>query len=247
MKGSSTFSATAFEAPAHRVAPTVTISARVARHESRICAFRRLLLPWFRQNGRVFPWRRPSVSSYGKVVSEILLQRTRAETVASFFPRFLRRFPSWRQLSAAADDDLRAFLEPIGLWRRRAASLRALGREMQLRRGRLPSTREQLESLPGVGQYIASGVMVLCHGHREPLLDVNMARVLERCFGPRKLADIRFDPWLQALARAVVDCDQARDLNWAILDLAAATCLPRNPRCESCPVRTCCRLALTQR
>lgn len=229
------------------MASVVTINARVARHEWRIRAFRRLLLRWFRQNGRTFPWRRPSASRYAKVLSEILLQRTRAETVASFFPRFIRRFPAWRHLAAATDDELRAFLGPIGLWRRRAASLQALGQEMQLRRGRLPSTREHLEALPGVGQYIASGVMVLCHGQREPLLDVNMARVLERCFAPRKLADIRFDPWLQALARAVVDCDQARDLNWAILDLAAAICVPRHPRCESCPLRTCCRLALKGR
>jgi len=225
----------------------MTVDARIKRLEPRIRRFDDLLLKWFRVNARDFPWRRSSTSSYGMVVSEVLLQRTRAETVAAFFPAFMRRFPAWRHLAAATDADLRAFLEPIGLWRRRADSLRALGQELQQRRGRLPTTRQQLESLPGIGQYIASSVMLLCHGRREPLLDVNMARVLERCFTPRKLVDIRFDPWLQALARAVVDHEQAREVNWAILDLAAIHCRPRNPLCSTCPVRTCCQFAISRR
>ena len=225
----------------------MSVNARIKRLEPRIRTFADLLLAWFPVHGRAFPWRRSSTSSYARVVSEVLLQRTRAETVAAFYPAFMRRFPGWRHLAAATDADLRTFLEPIGLWRRRAASLRALGREMLLRRGRLPSTRDQLESLPGVGQYIASSAMLLCHNYREPLLDVNMARVLERCFAPRKLADIRIDPWLQALARAVVDHELSREVNWAILDRAAAHCRPRNPLCAACPVRSCCRFAASRR
>lgn len=218
-----------------------TLRARLARHEWRVKAFRRSLLGWFRREGRKFPWRRPSASRYATVVSEILLQRTHAQTVALFFPPFLCRFPGWTRLATATEDELRAFLEPIGLWRRRAASLRALAREMQLRRGRFPETREAVEALPGIGQYVASAVMIFCHGRREPLLDANMARVLERCFGRRRLADIRYDPWLQALARAVVNHAQAREINWAVLDLAAKVCTIQNPRCQACPLNACCR------
>lgn len=224
-----------------------SVKTRLARDQWRTRAFRRALLGWFRREGRSFPWRNPSASRYALIVSEILLQRTRAETVAEFFPRFLKRFPGWNHLALATEDELRRFLEPIGLWRRRAASLRALAQEMQSRRGRFPATREEVESLPGVGQYVASAAMVFCHGRREPLLDVNMARVLERCFAPRQLVDIRYDPWLQAIARAVVNHRQARDINWAVLDLAATTCVPRNPHCEECPLRTCCRHAFAQR
>jgi A/G-specific adenine glycosylase len=223
------------------------VKARLARDEWRVRAFRRLLLNWFRREGRYFPWRSPSASRYALIVSEILLQRTRAETVAEFFPRFVKRYPSWNHLAVAKEDELRAFLEPIGLWRRRAASLRALAQEMKLRRGRFPSTREEIESLPGVGQYVASAAMVFCHGEREPLLDVNMARVLERCFAPRRLVDIRYDPWLQALARSVVNHPRAREINWAVLDLAATVCTTRNPRCDSCPVQSCCSHAFNRR
>lgn len=223
------------------------VEARLARHAWRVNAFRKLLLVWCRREGRAFPWRSPCASRYSRVVSEILLQRTRAATVAAFFPRFVERFPGWNQLAAATDEEMRVFLEPMGLWRRRAASLRALGWEMQSRRGRFPATRNEIETLPGIGQYIGSAVMLFCHGAREPLLDVNMARVLERCFAPRKLADIRYDPWLQALALQVVNHKQAIAINWAILDLASKVCAIRQPRCGSCPLHECCRYALANR
>jgi A/G-specific adenine glycosylase len=223
------------------------IEARVARHEERIRYFQRSILAWFRREGRWFPWRDKSNSHYVMAIAEILLQRTRAETVAAFFPRFAKRFPSWVHLTHASDEELRTFLEPIGLWRRRADSLRALAREMQSRKGRFPATRAEIEELPGVGQYIASALLLLCHGVREPMLDVNMARVLERCFAPRKLADIRYDPWLQSLARRVTNHKQAVKINWAILDLASKVCLTRRPTCDVCPLRTFCRYANTKR
>jgi A/G-specific adenine glycosylase len=219
------------------------IEARLARHAWRLRAFQRSILAWFRREGRMFPWRDKSASHYVLAISEILLQRTRAETVAAFFPRFAKRFPGWNYLARASDEELQAFLEPIGLWRRRADSLRALAQEMQSRRGRFPATRDEIEELPGIGQYIASAVLLFCHGLREPMLDVNMARVLERCFAPRKLADIRYDPWLQSLARRVTNHKQAVEINWAILDLASKVCLTRQPTCNVCPLRACCRYA----
>ena len=44
---------------------------------------------------------------------------------------------------------------------------------------KLPCTREEVERLPGISQYMASAILLLCYGHNEPLLDVNMARILE--------------------------------------------------------------------
>ncbi len=50
---------------------------------------------------------------------------------------------------------------------------------------------------------------LLCNRKPRPLLDVNMSRVLERYFGPRSLADIRYDPYLQNLAQRLVACDDS--------------------------------------
>ena len=206
----------------------------------KISRFRVKLLRWFDDNGRAFPWRKSLASKYQRIIAEILLQRTRAETVATFFPEFIRDHPSWRRLSCASIEDLQRYLQPIGLWRRRAASIRTLAREMAKRNGRFPKDRAEIEALPGIGQYIGNAVLLFCHGVPQPLLDVNMARVLERVFGPRKLADIRYDPYLQELAGKVVRCKAPMKLNWAILDFAATTCLIKNPRCNNCTLASMC-------
>ena len=76
------------------------------------------------------------------------------------------------------------------------------------------------------------------------MLDVIMARVLERYFGPRKLADIRYDPYLQTLSRQVVKTRPV-GLNWAILDLGAMICTASNPKCSSCPMASTCLFQLS--
>ena len=220
-------------------------SSRTLRRKSpskaAINTFRRQVLAWGQRCGRDFPWRRAQASNYERVISEVLLQRTRAEVVGSIFQQFLRCYPSWRALAQANANRLREFLRPLGLWRRRALSMKKLSRVVTQGRSRFPKTREELEKLPAVGQYVASAVLLFCHGEPEPLVDTNMARVVERYFGPRALADIRYDPYLQRLTRDIVRSRTPALVNWAILDLGALICVPRDPRCEKCPLRGGCK------
>ncbi len=136
--------------------------------------------PSYRLHKRPFPWRTGLNDSYQIVIGEILLQRTRAETVSKYFNVFIDRFPSWNHLAAVSIANLEEFLRPLGLWKRRAKSLNSLSIVMSSPGGKLPSSRQELETLPAIGQYITNAVLTLCHNKREPLLDVNMARLLER-------------------------------------------------------------------
>lgn len=175
------------------------------------------------------------------MVVELLLQRTRAETVEAVYPFFFRRFPHWRSLASASPTELKPFLKPLGLWRRRILSVKALGASMVLRHGRYPKHQMEILSLPGVGQYIGNAIMLFAWNRSVPLLDVNMARVLERVFGSRKLADIRYDPFLQGLAASVLRASKPMNLNWAVLDLGALICRPAKPLCNKCPVSGMCQ------
>jgi A/G-specific adenine glycosylase len=209
--------------------------------QKRLNQFRTILLDWFAKFGRYFPWRKKSTTKYELILAEVLLQRTKAENVANFFSAFVKEFPSWRKLSQANEAQLAKLLQPIGLWKRRAASLYLLAQEMYKKNGRFPKSRKDIEALPGIGQYIANAVLLFCHGVPQPLLDSNMARLLERVFGPRRLADIRYDPYLQSLSLEVVRCKKAKELNWAILDFAAIVCTIKNPKCLQCPLRSDCQ------
>ncbi len=198
------------------------------------------LLEWYPVSGRHFPWRNKSITNYQKVIAEVLLQRTKAETVAKFYVQFLIDYPNWKSLAEADIKAIEAYLMPIGLYRQRSVRLQNLAKEMVKRGGRLPRDREELETIPFMGQYIANAVELVVFNEPSPLVDVNMARVIERFFGPRKMADIRYDPHLQDLAYKIVNHSQTKYINWAVLDFAANVCKSRNPRCELCLLKYYC-------
>lgn len=132
-----------------------------------------------------------------------------------------------------------SFLKPIGLNNQKALRLKNLANTMIIRNGNLPLVREELEQIPFFGQYMVNAVYQLIHNQPEPLLDGNMARLLERVFEKRKRADIRFDKDLQFLAKRIVSHSNSRELNWAILDYASEICNIQ-PKCINCILNSIC-------
>jgi len=208
--------------------------------------FQFILLKWYKISGRKFHWRNKGLTNYQLIIAETLLQRTKAETVSRFYKQFIKSFPNWLSLASSNRRELESYLMPIGLYRQRAARLQSLAIEMQRRGGRLPKDRTELESIPFLGQYIANAIELLIFKRPLPLIDVNMARVLERYFGKRNLSDIRYDPYLQNLAVKIIDTPKAKELNWSILDFAALVCRARNPLCLKCPLNRKCTAFKTQ-
>jgi A/G-specific adenine glycosylase len=203
---------------------------------------RRDLLHWYDCNARRFPWRLSSASTYVRIVSEVLLQRTRADVVARYLPGFLRRFPTWQSLAGASSEEMQEVLRPLGLWRVRATALQGLADYAARHRGRFPANREDLEQIPAVGQYVGNAVHLFAQNVPAPLIDGSFARFLDRCFDAKRRADLRYDQRLQRISWMLVDHPKrSREISWAVLDLAAMVCLPERPRCDDCPVRRDCK------
>ena len=209
--------------------------------KNKIYFFQDTILEWYKQNGRTFLWRKKGLTHYQYVIAEVLLQRTKADTIAKFYPDFIKDFPNWRALVNGETQRLEDYLRPVGLYRQRAKRLMRLANEMVKRNNKLPKDRAELESIPFMGQYIANAVELVIFNQPSPLVDVNMARVLERFFGPRKMADIRYDSYLQELALRIVNHNETKSINWGILDFAALICKPK-PLCSICPMAKKCAL-----
>lgn len=192
---------------------------------------------WGASNRRSFPWRDGDRTPYELVLAEVLLQQTRADHVASVFGSVVERCPDWDSLAEIPTTELEELLRPLGLQNRRAASLVALARAVRIQG--LPSSASDLETLPGVGQYIARAVAVQLFREAVAPIDANVARVLERVFGPRKLADLRYDPELQRLALSLVPSEKPGDYLTSLLDFGAVICRSRAPQCDQCPVPSC--------
>lgn len=207
----------------------------------KISRLRKDLVRWYQVHGRDLPWRRDAAKEYENICVEVLLQRTRAEVVATIYNSFFRRYPTWNSLAGSELSELEEVLRPLGLWRRRAQSIKSLATYAVEHDGVFPSVESELRGVPAVGQYVGNAILMFQHGQARPLVDVNMARVLERFVRPRRLADIRHDPWLQAAGQWLVQTGDPREVNWAVLDFAALVCRARQPTCLECPVKARCK------
>lgn len=138
-------------------------------------AFHRVLIAWFDENGRQFPWRE-SRDPYSVLIGEILLQRTRGENVAPVYPRFINRWPTPEALAIGNLDEILKVIAPLGL-SKRAASLRSLG-EALVDSGHDSWNPQDLLLLPGVGPYAAHAVPVFSLDRKLPLVDWVIARVI---------------------------------------------------------------------
>jgi A/G-specific adenine glycosylase len=202
---------------------------------------RRRLLSWFEQSGRSFPWRDPGRTPYGVVVAEILLQRTTATGVARAYQGFIERYPSWAALAQVPLEVLEHALRPLGLWRQKALVFHHLAESIEEHDGVIPRTRAELERLQGIGPYTASAVLAIVYGRAEPLLDVNMVRLLGRFFGSSARTEAGLKRSLHVLALRLVGGKRSLEVNWAVLDFGALVCRARRPGCQGCPLRTRCQ------
>ena len=214
----------------HRAKPRKTC--QLCRSE-----FEAAIVQWSSGNVRTFPWRRVGRTPYELVLAEVLLQQTRAEHVARTFAAILDRCPEWQSLTSIPLKELEDLLRPLGLYRRRARVLISLA-EAVVQRG-LPTEAEDLEGLPGIGQYMSRAIATQLSNEAVAPVDTNVARVLERAFGTRKFADIRYDKQLQRLALQLVPHADPDGYFVALVDFAAMICRSRSPKCDECPVPAC--------
>jgi A/G-specific adenine glycosylase len=199
------------------------------------------LIAWFAANGRDLPWRRPGFTAWGTLVSEFMLQQTPVVRVIPRLEEWLTRWPTPADLAAVPSGEAVRAWQSLG-YPRRALNLHAAAVAITDRHGGVvPFDVDELLALPGVGDYTARAVAVFSFGHRHPVVDVNIRRVIARAVlgqgeaGPaakRDLADME----------ALLPSDEvdARAFNVAMMELGALVCTARSPKCEACPIAAQC-------
>lgn len=206
-------------------------------------AFQKALMDWFQAEGRDYPWR-SDPDPYAVFVSEAMLQQTQIATVLGkgYFTRWMRAFPTWQALAAAAEEEVLKQWEGLGYYNR----ARNLHRAAKLVRedfgGCLPEDLKTIASLPGVGRYTAGAVLSFAFNQRAPIVDGNVIRVFSRLVSFDGAVDtggaIRY---FWELAEDLTPGDNPRIYNSAIMELGQRICLRSSPGCGICPVRPWCR------
>lgn len=196
------------------------------------------LLSFYKSEGRKLPWRKKDVSFYEVLVSETMLQQTRVEKVLSYYDRFLRKFPSLEKLARAKEEEVLKLWEGLGYYSRARNLLKAARMLSSLTS--LPETKEELLSVPGIGEYTSKSILALFFHKREFAVDGNLLRVHSRLTKDdrslatrKKNAELYFQEHLRK--------GDPSDLNQALMDLGELICLPNGmPRCALCPFKEDC-------
>lgn len=196
---------------------------------------------WYRDHGRhTLPWRHKP-SPWEILVAETLLRRTRADLAARLYSTLLAEFPDplavvrhpqrWRELT-----------NPLGLAWRAETFIKACKALLKEHTGQIPRNETALLALPGVGHYVARGVLCFGFSRAAVLVDTNTIRLSARLSGRKADPARHRSPEIQRLVARLGAGGKAPGAhdNFALLDLAALVCLPQRPLCHSCPVVSAC-------
>lgn len=202
--------------------------------------FRDALLQWYENNKRPLPWR--GIKDPYKIwVSEVLLQQTQVSTVIPYYENFISEFPDVHALSRAPLDRVLKVCEGVGYYGR-IRNLKKAAEIMSMQHGgKIPETADELQKIPGVGEYTAAAVSSIAFQQSKPVLDGNVKRVLSRLYCvTRDITKTETQKMLLKKARKLMGISNPSDFNQAMMELGALVCLPGNPKCSICPVADLC-------
>ena len=76
------------------------------------------LLTWYREVARPLPWRAKPADPYGVLLSEIMAQQTRIETMLPYWERFMTRWPTVQDLAVAQPEEVLSEWTGLGYYSR---------------------------------------------------------------------------------------------------------------------------------
>lgn len=206
------------------------------------------LLAWYDRHHRDLPWRVSppmrargvSADPYHVWLSEVMLQQTTVTAVKPYFAKFLRLWPTVRDLAAAPSEEVMAAWAGLGYYAR-ARNLKKCAEAVAAEHGgRFPATEAGLKALPGIGDYTAAAVAAIAFDEPAAVMDGNVERVISRLHA---ISDPLpgSKPAMKAKVAALTPPARPGDFAQAMMDLGATICTPKRPACALCPLREDCR------
>lgn len=199
----------------------------------------RAVVDWFGQTSRPLPWRDPSCTPWGVLLSEVMLQQTQVARGLAVWSAWIERWPTPTSLADAELADVLIAWDRLGYPRR----ARWLHQSAQVIRdehgGQVPRDLTALRALPGIGEYTAAAVMAFAFGASTVVLDTNVRRVIERAWGGTATPPPHVTNAERERAASLVAIGGAA---WsaASMELGALVCTARTPACEACPIVEAC-------
>ncbi len=198
------------------------------------------LANWFGENKRELPWR-TSPTPYHVWLSEIILQQTRVSQGLEYYNRFIERWPELQRLAQASEKEVLKMWQGLGYYSRARNLLQCAQQVQQQYGGLFPADYKKLTGLKGVGPYTAAAIASIAFDLPHAVVDGNVYRVIARLFDiDTSISSTAGKKQFAQLADMLLDRDHPGLHNQAMMELGALQCVPKNPDCAVCPLKTQC-------
>jgi A/G-specific adenine glycosylase len=178
-------------------------------------AFQELIYHYYQEHGRTFPWR-TTHNPYHILVSEIMLQQTQTERVIRKYELFINCFPDFFSLARAPLREILRVWHGLG-YNRRAIALKKIAQTVMTRfHSNLPSSLEELMTLPGIGRATASAICAFAFNQPVVFIETNIRRVFIHHFFQNRngINDTEILP----LVEKTLDISNPRKWYFALMD-----------------------------
>lgn len=175
--------------------------------------FRGLVLAFYAERGRSFPWR-STRDPWAILVSEVMLQQTQTDRVLPKYLAWMEAYPEPAALAAAPLAGVLELWSGLG-YNRRALSL-VKASALLAAAPRFPDDEAGLLELPGVGPYTARAVLAFAFDRPVLLIETNIRSVfLHHFFSDSSLVS---DAQLEPLIAASLLREDPRTWYYALMD-----------------------------
>jgi len=189
---------------------------------------------------RDFPWRHTK-NPYEIMIAEFMLHRTKADQVVPIYKDFLYSYPDVNSLAKADRNTIKNVTTHLGLHWRSNHFIEAAKYIVDNYDSEFPINREKLLKVPGIGDYVAGAILIVCFNKPEHVVDSNIARFINRYFNLELRGEIRRKRKIIEIAKDLFNHKNTRDLLFALLDFTALICKPTKPECNGCVLNNKCK------
>jgi endonuclease III len=177
-------------------------------------------------------------SHFQLLVAVALSAQTTDKAVNKVTPALFHQFPDAYALSKADVDEVKPFIQSIGLYHNKARNIIALAKELVEKfHGDVPSDRASLEALPGVGRKTAN--VVLSNAFNIPALavDTHVDRVSKRLRLAKKTDSVLV---VEQKLMKKFPKEHWTKLHHQLIFFGRYHCTAKNPQCNTCPLYDIC-------
>ena len=190
-----------------------------------------MLLHWYKNNKREYPWRNNS-DPWSIYLLEVISQQTQLDRADKYFKEFIKEFPTPNDMATTS------FKKVLKMWSGLGYNSRAkrmFESSKIIAKKSFDGLYPDFQQLPGVGPYTENAILSFAYNEQVIAEDINVKRIISRYFGienPKK--------YINRFSSLLLKNTTSKNLNQAFMDFGSSICKPRSPLCSGCPLENTC-------